>query len=156
MIINEDSCANVASIALVRKLNLSTVKHHKPYRLSWLNECGEVKMTKKVLILFLIGRYSNEELCNMVLIHASHLLLSRPWQFDKKTMYDGFRNKYTIVKYVKSSPLYHYHPNKCMLIILNSSEEHGEKRKSNLGTNELKLNSAKNGGKIRREKKISV
>jgi hypothetical protein len=71
-------------------------------------------------------------------------------------MYDGFRNKYTIVKYVKSSPLYHYHPNKCMLIILNSSEEHGEKRKSNLGTNELKLNSAKNGGKIRREKKVSV
>jgi hypothetical protein len=43
-----------------------------------------------------------------------------------------------------------------MLIILNSSEEHGEKRKSNLATNELKLNSTKNGGKIKREKKVSV
>lgn len=52
MIINEGSCANVVSTALVRKLKLSTVKHHKPYRLAWLNECGEVKVTKKVLILF--------------------------------------------------------------------------------------------------------
>lgn len=70
MIIDGDSCANLTSTTLVRKLNLNIVKHFKPYRLQWLNECGEVKATKQVLIFFAFGRYSD-----VVLIHASHLLL---------------------------------------------------------------------------------
>ena len=37
----------------------------------------------------------------------------------------------------------------------NSSEEHGERRKSESVTNELKLNPGESGGKIRREKKVS-
>jgi len=36
----------------------------------------------------------------------------------------------------------------------NSSEEHGERRKSDSVSNELKLNLGKNGGKIEREKKV--
>jgi hypothetical protein len=31
-------------------------------------------------------------------MHASHLLLGRPWQFDWKAIHDGFRNRFTIVK----------------------------------------------------------
>ena len=42
MIIDKGSCVNVASDTLVKKLNLSCVKHPRPYRLQWLNECGEV------------------------------------------------------------------------------------------------------------------
>jgi len=41
MIIDGGSFANVASDTLVKKLNLSCVKHPRPYRLQWLNECGE-------------------------------------------------------------------------------------------------------------------
>jgi len=58
MIIDGGSCANVASVAsdtLVKKLNLSCIKHPRPYRLQWLNECGEVRVTKQVLIAFAIG-----------------------------------------------------------------------------------------------------
>jgi len=33
MIINRGSCANVASDTLVKKLNLSYIKHSRPYRL---------------------------------------------------------------------------------------------------------------------------
>ena len=40
MIINGGSCTNVASITLVEKLNLPTLKHPKPYKLKWLNKCG--------------------------------------------------------------------------------------------------------------------
>jgi hypothetical protein len=31
-------------------------------------------------------------------MHASHLLLGCPWQFDRKTIHDGFNNRFTIVK----------------------------------------------------------
>jgi hypothetical protein len=44
MIIDGGSCDNVASDTLVKKLNLSCVKHPRPYRLQWLNECGEVNV----------------------------------------------------------------------------------------------------------------
>ena len=28
-------------------------------------------------------------------MHASHLLLGRPWQFNRRVMHDGFTNKYS-------------------------------------------------------------
>jgi hypothetical protein len=34
-------------------------------------------------------------------MNAAHLLLGRPWQFNRKTMHDGFRNRYTMEKYGK-------------------------------------------------------
>ena len=50
------------------------------------------------MIAFAIGKYSDEILCDVVPMHASHLLLGRPWQFDRKAIHDGFRNRFTIVK----------------------------------------------------------
>jgi len=50
-LIDGGSCANVASDTLVKKFNWSCVKHPRPYRLQWLNECGEVKVIKQVLIV---------------------------------------------------------------------------------------------------------
>jgi hypothetical protein len=46
MIIDNGSCINVTSTTLVRKLNLTTTKHVTSYKLPWLNECGEVGVTK--------------------------------------------------------------------------------------------------------------
>ena len=69
---------NVANDTLVKKLNLSCIKHSKPYRLHWLNACAEVKVTKQVLIVFAIGKYSDEVMCDVVPMHASQLLLGRP------------------------------------------------------------------------------
>lgn len=36
-------------------------------------------------------------LCNVVPMKASHLLLGRPWQFDKKTSHEGCSNKYSFI-----------------------------------------------------------
>jgi len=66
MIINGGSCANVASDTLVKKLNISCVKYPRPYRLQWLNECGEVKVTNQVLIVVAIGKYFDEVMCDVV------------------------------------------------------------------------------------------
>ena len=63
---------------LVSKLNLCTAKHAKPYRLQWLNDSGEVKVTKQVVVPFSIGKYVDEVLCDVVPMQASHILLGRP------------------------------------------------------------------------------
>jgi hypothetical protein len=92
------SCTNVASTILVEKLNLPTLKHPKPYKLQWLNDCGEVNVNKQVLVSFSIGRYNDEVLCDVVPMHASHILLGRLWQFDKKVIHDGFKKRHSFVK----------------------------------------------------------
>jgi len=78
MIIDGGSYTNVASTTLVEKLNLPTLKHPKPYKLKWLNKCGEIRVKKQVLVSFSIGKYSDEVLCDVVPMHDGHLLLGRP------------------------------------------------------------------------------
>ncbi|XP_042415186.1 uncharacterized protein LOC122004349 [Zingiber officinale] len=98
LIIDGGSCVNVASKLMVDKLGLPTLKHPKSYRLQWLNNSGEMKVTKQVLVSFTIGRYTDEVLCDVVPMQASHLLLGRPWQFDRRTTHDGYKNHYSFSK----------------------------------------------------------
>jgi hypothetical protein len=99
VIIDEGRCTKVASTYLVEKLALTTLKHPLPYRLQWLNECGEVKVTRQVLVALSIGKYEDEVLCDVVPMHACHLLLGRPWQYNRRAMHDGFTNKYSFTLY---------------------------------------------------------
>uniref|UniRef100_A0A2N9H8D6 RNA-directed DNA polymerase n=1 Tax=Fagus sylvatica TaxID=28930 RepID=A0A2N9H8D6_FAGSY len=108
MIIDGGSCTNVASTILVEKLNLPTLKHSRPYKLQWLNDCGEVRVDRQVLVTFSIGKYLDEVLCDVVPMHAGHILLGRPWQYDRRVTHDGFKNMYSFVKggkTIKLAPL---------------------------------------------------
>ncbi|XP_062100497.1 uncharacterized protein LOC133806406, partial [Humulus lupulus] len=73
----------------------TTLRHPCPYKLQWLNDSGEVRVTKQVLVSFRIGKYEDEVLCDVVPMQAGHLLLGRPWQFDRRVQHDGFTNKYS-------------------------------------------------------------
>ena len=92
MIIDGGSCTNVASTTMVEKLRMQTSKHPRPYKLQWLNDSGEVRVNKQVLISFSIGKYEDEVLCDVVPMQARHLL-GRQWQFDRKVKNEGFTNK---------------------------------------------------------------
>ncbi|KAE9592380.1 putative nucleotidyltransferase, Ribonuclease H [Lupinus albus] len=94
LIIDSGSCANLVSARLVSKLNLVTKSHPTPYRLQWLSEVGEMIVNKQVEIPFSIGKYKDSVLCDVVDMEASHLLLGRPWQYDKGTTHDGRSNKF--------------------------------------------------------------
>ena len=97
VIIDGGSCTNVASTTMVEKLGMPTCKHPRPYKLQWLNDSGEVRVNKQVLVAFSIGKYEDEVLCDVVPMKAGHLLLGRPWQFDRKVQHDGFTNKYSFM-----------------------------------------------------------
>ena len=96
MVIDSGSVTNVASTLLVDKLDLPTMKHPKPYKLQWLNDSAEAKVTKQVLVSFSIGNYHAEVLCDVVPMLAGHLLLGRPWQFDSRAKHDCYKNCYSI------------------------------------------------------------
>ena len=98
MIIDSGSCTNIASVTLVKKLGLNTIKHERPYQLQWLNECDVVRVNRQVMISFSVGKHKDEVLCDVVPMHATHLLLGRPWQFYKKAKHDGFKKMYSLEK----------------------------------------------------------
>jgi hypothetical protein len=168
MIIHGGSCANVASDTLVKKLNLSCIKHPRPYRLQWLNDCGEVRVTKQVLIVLAIGKYSNEILCDVVPMHASHLLLGHPWQFDRKAIHDGFRNRFIIVKDGKTITLIPLFPKQVYDDQMklkkecedgkseNSREDIGETKPSDSAKPKSLIKPVESGGKNRGVKKVSL
>lgn len=83
----------MVNTTMVEKLQLPTLKHLNPYKLQWLNDRGEIKVSRQVLISFSIERYGYEVMCNMVPMHADHILLGRPRQFDQRVMHDGFANR---------------------------------------------------------------
>ena len=75
LIIDSGSCTNVASTLLVEKLGLPTLKHPNPYR---LNDCGDIRVTKQVLVSFSIGKYKDEVLCDVVPMYVGHILPGCP------------------------------------------------------------------------------
>ncbi|XP_072076547.1 uncharacterized protein [Arachis hypogaea] len=95
LIIDGGSWTNVANTLMVEKLSLTCVQHPKPYTLQWLNDSGEIKVDKQVIIAFSVGKYVYQALCDVVPMQACHLLLGRPWQFDRRALHDGYTNRFS-------------------------------------------------------------
>ncbi|PKI59742.1 hypothetical protein CRG98_019845 [Punica granatum] len=63
----------------------------------WLhNNIFQLSVLKRALVTFSIGpRYRDSVWCDVVMMDACHLLLGRPWQFDRSVSHDGRTNKYS-------------------------------------------------------------
>ena len=55
-------------------------------------------MRRQVLVSFSIGKYHDEVLCYVVPMCASHILLDRPWQFNRRDNHDGFKDCCSFIK----------------------------------------------------------
>ncbi|CAL1395947.1 unnamed protein product [Linum trigynum] len=75
LVIDGESCMNVVSFDVVKKLGLRTSKHPEPYTLHWFNYYSEIKVNKQAKIKFAIGRYEDEIQLDVALMQTSHLLL---------------------------------------------------------------------------------
>ena len=96
LIIDGGSCANVASSYMVDKLGLERTKHPQPYQLRWLDDRVKIRIFDQVKVPFSVGRYKDQVLCDVVPMQAGHLLLGRPWKFDKETTHNGRTNLYSL------------------------------------------------------------
>jgi hypothetical protein len=60
---------------MVEKLQLQTRRHPHPYRMQWLNDCGSIKVSSSVRVPISVVAYVDEVECDVVPMHACHLLL---------------------------------------------------------------------------------
>ncbi|RDY14385.1 hypothetical protein CR513_00552, partial [Mucuna pruriens] len=94
---NGGSCVNVASERLMKKLAPSTIVHPQPYRLQWLSEKWKLLLDRKVEVMFTLRGYEDRVVYDVVTMEATHLLLRRPWKFDKKVIHDRVTNHFTFI-----------------------------------------------------------
>ncbi|XP_021975489.1 uncharacterized protein LOC110870614 [Helianthus annuus] len=99
VIIESGSCENIVSTTMVDKLKLPLHDHPESYQLTWLKKSNLLKVTHRCLVQFSIGnKYSDEVWCEVLPMDACHILLGRPWQYDRRAKHDGFRNTYSFKK----------------------------------------------------------
>jgi hypothetical protein len=79
-------------------LELETIVHPSPYRVSWLQKGHQVNVTKQCLVEFKIGGYKDEILCDVIPMDVFHLLLGRLWKYDRNVIHDGKKKTYTLDK----------------------------------------------------------
>ena len=58
----------------------------------------KVLVNEQCLVKFKIGGYQDEVLCDIIPMDICHMLLGRPWQFDRHAVHDGHANTYTLTK----------------------------------------------------------
>ena len=97
-VIDAGSCENIISSEAVCKLSIQTENHLRPYKLSWLKKGGEVTVSKRALVSFFVAaKYRDSVWCDVVAMDACHLLLGRPWQYDRRVVHDGRTNSYSFI-----------------------------------------------------------
>jgi hypothetical protein len=98
VIVDRGSMDNLISTKMVEKLELEMTDHPSPYKVSWLQKGHQVSVTKQCLVEFKIGGYNDKVLCDVIPMDVCHLLLGRPWQYDRNVVHDGRMNTYTLEK----------------------------------------------------------
>jgi len=96
VIIDGGSCHNLASHEMVEKLGLKLQRHPHPYHVQWLNELGDIKIGYKVKVPFKIGEYVDTVECDVAPMSVCHMLLGRPWQYDRYSQHCGRTNQYML------------------------------------------------------------
>ncbi|XP_026460171.1 uncharacterized protein LOC113360982 [Papaver somniferum] len=97
LILDDGSCENIVSQEVVDKLSLLTKKHPHPYKIAWFKKRNAVPITKRCLVKFSIGNFEDEVWCDVAPMDACHILLGRPWLFDKKMTHLTEANTYSFV-----------------------------------------------------------
>jgi len=71
-------------------------KHPSPYRISYVNENNLVSVKHRCLVQFSLGQeYVDEAWCDIIPMTICHILLGRPWLYDRKVSYNSYTNTYS-------------------------------------------------------------
>ncbi|CAL9218463.1 unnamed protein product, partial [Arabidopsis halleri] len=97
-IIDSGSSRNVIAEMAVRKLGLLVEAHPAPYSLGWLKEGVDMRVSHRTMVPLSIGPYYRDRMyCDIAPMDVCHLLLGRPWEYDRKIIHDGVKNTYKFI-----------------------------------------------------------
>eukprot|EP00253_Pinus_taeda_P017366 PITA_17366 len=98
LIIDSGSTDNLAATEMVEKLGLKRLKHPTPYKVSWPKKGHQLLVDEQCEVEFHIGKYQDKVVYDIMPMDVCHILLGRPWQYDRKVTHDGKTNCYKFMK----------------------------------------------------------
>lgn len=81
---------------MVDKLCLNEVKRPNPYKVSWLNKGHQIFVNEQDKVEIQNGNFKDKVLCDIMSMDVCHILLGRPWKFDRKVIHEGRKNQYVV------------------------------------------------------------
>ena len=96
VIVDGGSIDNLVNTETMQKLQLTCIPKPHPYSISWLKKDHSVLVNQTCLVNFKIGPYEDKVWCDVVPMDACHVLLGRPWQYDRDVIHQGKENKYEL------------------------------------------------------------
>ncbi|PKA46484.1 hypothetical protein AXF42_Ash012617 [Apostasia shenzhenica] len=106
LIIDSGSCMNVLAMSAIARMKLKAETHPQPYKVAWVNETM-IPVTQRCLVPIQLGTYSEKIWCDVLPMNIAHVLLGRPWLYDRDVIHYGRSNTYTFTfkgKKVKLNP----------------------------------------------------
>lgn len=98
LVIDDGSCVNGVSKMVVDKLQLKEEPHPCPYTIQWLSQGNGLLVSSRCLVSLIVGKsYKDAIWCDLIPMDACHVLLGRPWLFDKSVTHNGRLNTYSFV-----------------------------------------------------------
>ena len=84
---------------MAEKLNLHATAYPHPYHVHWVNQDKGLPVKSRSLISFTIGKhYQDQTWYDVIPMHACHVMLGRPWLYDRKVIDNCHLNTYSLSK----------------------------------------------------------
>jgi len=64
----------------------------------FLQKGHKVMVSRQCKVDFKIGGHRGEVLCDVIPMDVFHVLLGRPWKYDRNAIHDGRKNTYSLEK----------------------------------------------------------
>nr|XP_024931657.2 uncharacterized protein LOC107422641 [Ziziphus jujuba var. spinosa] len=96
LIIDGGSSMNVVSASMAGRLKLPIEPHPHPYKVAWIDSTS-IPVTQRCLVSFSCGVYNDSIWCDVIPMKVTHLLLGRPWLYDRDVFHCGRENTYSFM-----------------------------------------------------------
>lgn len=95
LVIDRGSCENFVARKVMEHFHLQTKKHSHPYTVGWIKKGLTEKVIKTCKVPISLGKFYKEEVvCDVVDMDVTHVLLDKPWLWDRDVMHKGRNNVY--------------------------------------------------------------
>jgi hypothetical protein len=93
------SQANLISEDIVKKLDLETTPHSKPYPLGWICDNAKLHVTRRCKLIFSITtNYIDEVELDVIPLDICGILFRSPYLYDRRSIFNCHENKYHLFK----------------------------------------------------------
>ncbi|KAK8916805.1 hypothetical protein KSP39_PZI022608 [Platanthera zijinensis] len=91
LVVDSGSCMNVIAESALARMGLTAEPHPSPFQVAWVTKTT-LSVTRRCLVSITIGPYTDKIWCDVMPMDVCHVLLGRPWLYDRDVLIHGRSN----------------------------------------------------------------